>query len=239
MHELDGELYFAIDERNHSIDLQEKGRLKPAEYTGGDEDMFTIPDLSLELGAHRRGQDPRCPRPNCVRPTSSTAPSATAASASTTSASCGRRIHCTRRTTNTWCRTGKVQIVDEFTGRIYDGRRFLDGLHQALEAKEGVTIERETQTVASITLQNFYRMYERLAGMTGTAFTEAKEFYEIYRVDVIEIPTNQAIARSDDDDQIYRSKREKYVAVTRRSWSCIRRASLCWWARSVSRCPRS
>jgi preprotein translocase subunit SecA len=213
MHELDGELYFAIDERNHSIDLQEKGRLKLAEYTGGDEDMFTIPDLSLELV--RIGEDKTLDAEGRMRVTDELNRTFSDRSERIHNISQLLRAYTLYEKDNEYVvQDGKVQIVDEFTGRIMHGRRFSDGLHQALEAKEGVTIERETQTVASITLQNFYRMYERLAGMTGTAFTEAKEFYEIYKLDVIEIPTNQPIARSDDDDQIYRSKREKYVAVT-------------------------
>ena len=108
---------------------------------------------------------------------------------------------------------GKVMIVDEFTGRLMPGRRFSDGLHQALEAKEGVKIERETQTLATITLQNFFRLYSKLAGMTGTAETEAGEFWEIYKLDVVVIPTNRPVRRCDYEDEIYRTKREKYNAV--------------------------
>ena len=107
----------------------------------------------------------------------------------------------------------KVMIVDEQTGRIMDGRRYSDGLHQAIEAKENVKIEAATQTFATITLQNYFRMYEKLSGMTGTAITEAGEFWEIYKLDVIEIPTNRPIARKDRDDLIYKTKREKYNAV--------------------------
>ena len=108
---------------------------------------------------------------------------------------------------------GKVVIVDEFTGRMMPGRRFSDGLHQALEAKEGVRIERDNQTLATITLQNYFRMYDKLAGMTGTAETEESEFVEIYGLQVVVIPTNRPIARTDGDDQIYRTKREKFNAV--------------------------
>ena len=107
----------------------------------------------------------------------------------------------------------KVKIVDEQTGRIMDGRRFSDGLHQALEAKENVKIEDATQTLATVTLQNYFRMYNKLSGMTGTAVTEAGEFWEIYKLDVIEIPTNRPIARDDRQDLIYKTKREKYNAV--------------------------
>jgi len=108
---------------------------------------------------------------------------------------------------------GKVMIVDEFTGRLMPGRRYSDGLHQALEAKENVKIERETQTLATITLQNFFRLYSKLAGMTGTAETEAGEFWEIYKLDVVVIPTNEIIRRADHDDVVYRTKREKYNAI--------------------------
>ena len=107
----------------------------------------------------------------------------------------------------------KVKIVDEQTGRIMEGRRYSDGLHQAIEAKENVKIEAATQTYATITLQNYFRMYHKLSGMTGTAITEAGEFWEIYKLDVIEIPTNRPIARKDEDDLIYKTKREKYNAV--------------------------
>ena len=107
----------------------------------------------------------------------------------------------------------KVMIVDEQTGRIMDGRRYSDGLHQAIEAKENVKIEDATQTFATVTLQNYFRMYRKLAGMTGTAVTEAGEFWEIYKLDVVEIPTNKPIARDDRQDLVYKTKREKYNAV--------------------------
>ena len=107
----------------------------------------------------------------------------------------------------------KVKIVDEQTGRIMEGRRYSDGLHQAIEAKENVKIEAATQTYATVTLQNYFRMYQKLSGMTGTAETEAGEFYKIYELDVVEIPTNRPIARKDKEDLIYRSVREKFNAV--------------------------
>jgi len=108
---------------------------------------------------------------------------------------------------------GKVMIVDEFTGRVLPGRRYSDGLHQSIEAKEGVRIEAETQTLATITLQNFFRMYDKIAGMTGTAETEAQELWDIYKLDVMVIPTNQDVIRDDQEDQIYRTRREKYNAI--------------------------
>ena len=107
----------------------------------------------------------------------------------------------------------KVMIVDEQTGRIMDGRRYSDGLHQAIEAKENVKIEDATQTFATVTLQNYFRMYRKLSGMTGTAVTEAGELWEIYKLDVVEIPTNRPIARDDREDLVYKTKREKYNAV--------------------------
>ena len=106
-----------------------------------------------------------------------------------------------------------MKIVDEQTGRIMDGRRYSDGLHQAIEAKENVKIEDATQTFATVTLQNYFSMYNKLAGMTGTAVTEAGEFWEIYKLDVVEIPTNRPIARDDREDLVYKTKREKYNAV--------------------------
>ncbi len=107
----------------------------------------------------------------------------------------------------------KVKIVDEQTGRIMEGRRYSEGLHQAIEAKERVTVEAATQTFATITLQNYFRMYHKLAGMTGTAETEAGEFWDIYKLDVVVIPTNRPIARNDMEDRLYKTKREKYTAV--------------------------
>src|SRR5205085_8722581 len=108
---------------------------------------------------------------------------------------------------------GEVKIVDEFTGRIMEGRRWSEGLHQAVEAKEGVKIQEEHQTLATITLQNYFRLYEKLAGMTGTAKTEEKEFVEIYGLDVVEIPTNVAVARADENDYIFKTKDAKWNAV--------------------------
>ena len=107
----------------------------------------------------------------------------------------------------------KVLIVDQFTGRKMPGRRWSDGLHQAVEAKEGVQIDRETQTLATITIQNYFRLYEKLGGMTGTAETEANEFHDIYALDVIVIPTNRNVDRKDSNDRIYKTRREKYNAV--------------------------
>src|SRR5207247_173688 len=118
---------------------------------------------------------------------------------------------------------GKVLIVDEFTGRLMPGRRYSEGLHQAIEAKEGVRVEGETQTLATITLQNFFRMYEKLAGMTGTAETESREFWEIYKLDVSVIPSHRPVLRNDYDDVVYRTKREKYNALIDEIANCHER----------------
>ena len=120
-------------------------------------------------------------------------------------------------------RDNQVQIIDEFTGRVLEGRRYSDGLHQAIEAKEGVPIQNENQTFASTTYQNYFRLYQKLSGMTGTAMTEANEFYDIYKLDVVEIPTNVSIARKDLNDQIYRTEKEKYNAITNKIIECSKR----------------
>ena len=130
----------------------------------------------------------------------------------------------------------QVVIVDEFTGRLMPGRRFSDGLHQALEAKENVKVEAENQTLASITFQNFFRMYEKLAGMTGTADTEAVEFKEIYNLDVTVMPTNRPMIRIDYPDMIYKTQREKFDAIVADiDPTATSAASPCWWARCPSR----
>ena len=118
---------------------------------------------------------------------------------------------------------GQVVIIDEFTGRMMPGRRYSEGLHQALEAKEHVEIQPENQTLASITFQNYFRLYDKLAGMTGTAATEANEFMDIYGLDVVEIPTNVPVCRIDDDDEIYRTAKEKYDAIVQSIADCRRR----------------
>ena len=128
-----------------------------------------------------------------------------------------------RRDTDYIVRKGKVQIIDEFTGRVLDGRRFSDGLHQAIEAKENVKVEEENQTLASITYQNYFRLYKKLAGMTGTAMTEAEEFYDIYKLNTVSIPTNKEMLRKDFNDQIYRTEIEKYNAITNKIVDCNKR----------------
>jgi len=209
MHELDEELYFAIDEKAHTIDTTEKGRefLSP-----NDPEMFVLPDLGERM--HQINTD-----------TALSVEEKEKLKAELTKdyAEKSDRVHSIAQLLRAYSlyekdveyvvNEGKVLIVDEFTGRLMPGRRYSDGLHQALEAKEGVRVEGETQTLATITLQNYFRMYHKLAGMTGTAETEAGEFWEIYKLDVTVIPTNQPIRRNDDEDQIYRTRREKYNAV--------------------------
>jgi preprotein translocase subunit SecA len=213
LHVADNELLYSIDERNHQIDLQEKGRQKLAMYMSADEDVFVLPDLSEELV--KIDEDASLDEAGRLKKKDEL---------NRTFGDRSERIHNISQLLRAYTlyekdneyvvQDGKVQIVDEFTGRIMHGRRFSDGLHQALEAKENVNIERETQTVASITLQNFFRMYDKLAGMTGTAATEANEFWDIYKLDVVEIPTNKPIARGDWNDLIFRTKKEKYNAIT-------------------------
>src|SRR6185312_6172010 len=120
-------------------------------------------------------------------------------------------------------RDDKIVIIDEFTGRMMEGRRYSEGLHQALEAKEGVTVQAENQTLASITFQNYFRLYPKLAGMTGTAMTEADEFAEIYKLEVVEIPTNVPVQRRDKDDEVYRTAREKNEAIVAQVLECRER----------------
>ena len=117
----------------------------------------------------------------------------------------------------------KIIIIDEFTGRMMEGRRYSEGLHQALEAKERVTVQNENQTLASITFQNYFRLYPKLAGMTGTAMTESQEFGDIYKLEVIEIPTNEPVRRGDTDDEVYRTTREKYDAIVQHVLECRER----------------
>ena len=210
MHIIDADLYFVIDEKNNQVDLTEKG----VEYlsTSVQEDnFFVLPDIGMEIAKIEK---------------SGLSSEEEAAQKEVLFKDFGiksERIHTMtqlfkaytlfEKDTEYVVMENKVMIVDEQTGRIMDGRRYSDGLHQAIEAKEDVKIEAATQTFATVTLQNYFRMYHKLSGMTGTAVTEAGEFWEIYKLDVVEIPTNRPIARKDEDDLIYKTKREKYNAV--------------------------
>ena len=219
MHELDEDLYYTIDEKSRNADLLEEARklMSPS-----DPDRFTVPDLTAQLselegrdefsGEQKIGERDRLYQAYGVA---------------------NNRNHAVQALLKAYAlfdkdveyvvQDGKVIIVDEFTGRLMPGRRYSDGLHQAIEAKETVKVEGETQTLATITLQNFFRMYTKLAGMTGTAETEAGEFWEIYKLEVAVIPTNKPIKRSDHNDVVYRTKREKFKAAIDEIADCHQR----------------
>ena len=209
MPKVDVELYYVIDEKNNQIELSDKG----VEYLSGKDDpnFFVMPEIGLEIAKIEKQGLPLEEEAKLkevlfkdfgVK---------------------SERIHTLNQLLKAYALfekdiqyvviDNKVMIVDEQTGRIMDGRRYSDGLHQAIEAKENVKIEDATQTFATVTLQNFFRMYKKLSGMTGTAVTEAGEFWEIYKLDVVEIPTNRPIVRDDREDLVYKTKREKYNAV--------------------------
>ncbi len=203
------ELFFVVDEKKHDADLMEKGRrfLSPA-----DPDSFTLPDIGPHLTAV--DSDPNLTteqRANAKRDLRNLSDVRAAA------------IHGISQLLKAYClyerdvhyvvRDDKVTIIDESTGREMAGRRWSDGLHQAVEAKENVAIEKESQTFATITIQNYFRLYEKLAGMTGTAETEAAEFHDIYQLDVLPVPTNAPNIRVDENDQLYKTRREKFNAV--------------------------
>ncbi|HHJ51967.1 MAG TPA: preprotein translocase subunit SecA, partial [Caldithrix abyssi] len=204
-----GELYYIVDEKNHIIDLTEKGResMNPAEP-----EMFLLPDLGEEIA--KIENDEQLSYEEKLIKKEALHELYNQRSEKLQNISQLLRAYALYEKDQEYVvQDGKVLIVDEFTGRIMQGRRYSDGLHQAIEAKENVKIERETQTLATITLQNYFRMYDKLAGMTGTAETEAAEFWEIYKLDVVVIPTNKPVIRKDYEDVIYRTKREKYNAV--------------------------
>ncbi|MBZ9629105.1 preprotein translocase subunit SecA [Psychroflexus sp. CAK1W] len=209
MHKVDAELYFTIEEKSNQIDLTDKG----IDFLSGDDnkDFFVMPEIGMEIAQIEKQNLPKEEeaerKEELYRDFSVKS----------------ERIHTLRQLLKAYTlfekdteyvvMDNKVKIVDEQTGRIMDGRRYSDGLHQAIEAKESVKIEDATQTFATVTLQNYFRMYNKLAGMTGTAMTEAGEFWEIYKLDVMEIPTNKPIARDDKQDKVFKTKREKYNAI--------------------------
>ena len=204
-------LYFVVDEKLNSCDLTDKGTAWLANQVN-DKDLFVLPDITGQLSAlegdtsltdeERINKKDEMLQHYAVQ---------------------SERVHTLQQLLKAYCMfnkddeyvviDGEVKIVDEQTGRIMEGRRWSDGLHQAVEAKEHVKVEAATQTFATITLQNYFRMYHKLAGMTGTASTEAGEFWDIYKLDVVEIPTNRPVIRDDMDDRIYKTAREKYRAV--------------------------
>ena len=208
MHEIDDTLYFSIDERTNVVDLSEKGR----NYLSPDEpNSFVIPDLG-EL-FHKLDKSDKNEKDIIVEKEKLQSQHSQVSEKIHTINQLLRAFSLFEKDVEYIVQDGKVLIVDQHTGRIMHGRQFSDGMHQAIEAKESVTIQRETQTVATITIQNYFRMYEKLAGMTGTAITEASELMSIYNLDVIEIPTNKPLTRIDHEDRIYKTKREKFSAV--------------------------
>lgn len=211
MHKIDVDLFFVIDEKNNSVDMTEKG-IDLITGTTNDPHFFIIPNVGGEIAdlEKKTFADPKekiLLKESLMRDFSVKS----------------ERIHTVNQLLKAYSlfeidqeyviAEGQIKIVDEQTGRIMEGRRYSDGLHQALEAKENVKIEAATQTYATVTLQNYFRMYNKLAGMTGTAETEANEFWDIYKLDVVVIPTNRAISRKDEQDLVYKTKREKYNAV--------------------------
>ena len=209
MKKIDVELFFTIDEKNNSIQLTDKG----IDLVSGNEerDFFIMPDIGAEIAKLEKN--------NLDKESLLEQKDALIRDYSIKS----ERIHSINQLLKAYTlfekeveyvvMDGKVKIVDESTGRILDGRRYSDGLHQAIEAKEDVTVEAATQTYATVTLQNYFRMYHKLSGMTGTAETEAKEFWDIYELDVVVVPTNKPVIRKDEDDWVFKTAREKYNAV--------------------------
>ena len=210
MPEVDEDLWFVVEEKNNQIDLTDKGIAHLSEITKNDH-FFVLPDIGVKVGeidqSEGAPEEKASLKEELYRDFSIKS----------------ERIHTMNQLLKAYTvfekdveyvvMDNKVMIVDEQTGRIMDGRRYSDGLHQAIEAKENVKIEDATQTFATVTLQNYFRMYRKLAGMTGTAITEAGEFWEIYKLDVVEIPTNKPVTRDDKEDLVYKTSREKYNAV--------------------------
>ncbi|MCB2199160.1 preprotein translocase subunit SecA [bacterium] len=211
-HELDEGLYIAIDEKAHTIDLTDKGREELAKLEGVESEFFVLPDLGDQF-ADLDNEESLSDEERLKLKTDAELKMAERSSVLHTINQLLRAHSLYEKDEEYVIEQNKVQIVDEFTGRIMYGRRYSDGLHQAIEAKEGVKVEAETQTIATITLQNYFRLYGKLAGMTGTAETEEDEFFKIYEMEVSVIPTNRPIARIDEPDDIYRTKREKYKAI--------------------------
>jgi preprotein translocase subunit SecA len=203
-------LYFHIDEKNNQVELTDKGLHFITKHEE-DPNFFVLPDLSVALAdieQEQSSQEVRLQKKEeLIQEYSQKAD----------------RIHTVQQLLKAYTLfdkdveyvviDGQVKIVDEQTGRIMEGRRYSDGLHQAIEAKENVKIEAATQTYATVTLQNYFRMYHKLAGMTGTAETEAAELWNIYKLDVVSIPTNLSLVRKDHEDLVYKTKREKFKAV--------------------------
>ncbi|MFA6472232.1 MAG: preprotein translocase subunit SecA, partial [Candidatus Latescibacterota bacterium] len=209
MTEIDEELLFVVDEKNHTIIFTDKALNGMRQE---ERDVFVIPDLNEEISTIE-SDDTLSAEEKIIKQEQLTTEFAVKTEKIHNANQLLRAYTLYEKDQQYVIQDGKVMIVDEFTGRLMTGRRYSDGLHQALEAKENVHIEQETQTLATITLQNYFRMYEKLAGMTGTAETEASEFWEIYKLEVVVIPTNKPCIRVDGEDQIYRTRREKYNAI--------------------------
>ncbi len=209
MPKVDAELYYVIEEKNNQVELTDKG----IDYISGTEDpnFFILPEIGLEIA--KIEQQNLSPEDEAVVKEDLFKDFSVKSERIHTLNQLLKAYALFEKDTQYVVMDNKVMIVDEQTGRIMDGRRYSDGLHQAIEAKENVKIEDATQTFATVTLQNYFRMYRKLSGMTGTAITEAGEFWEIYKLDVIEIPTNKPIARDDREDLVFKTKREKYNAV--------------------------
>ncbi|MCP4706635.1 MAG: preprotein translocase subunit SecA, partial [candidate division Zixibacteria bacterium] len=219
MYEIDETLNYVIIERENSIDLTDFGR---TQFSSDIQELFTIPDLNVGLseieGDETMSSDEKTKRTDELYRLHGDR---------------SEKVHSISQLLKAYAlfekdveyvvQDGKIMIVDEFTGRLMPGRRYSDGLHQAIEAKENVKIEGESQTLATITLQNYFRMYDKLAGMTGTAETEAQELFDIYKLDVVCIPTNEAVRRDDCDDVIYKTRREKYNAIIEEISECYRK----------------
>jgi preprotein translocase subunit SecA len=209
MWEADEDLFYVVEEKHHNVDMTEKGR----EFLARDDpDFFVLPDLAGETGSIQQDSS-LSPEQKTKRQDQVEREYAIKNEQISNVDQLLRAYSLYAKDDEYVIQEGKIIIVDEFTGRLMPGRRFSEGLHQALEAKEGVQVEKETQTLATITIQNFFRMYDKLAGMTGTAETEEAEFHSIYELDVVVIPTNEPVRRMDYDDIIYRTKKEKYKAI--------------------------
>jgi len=207
--EVDDELYFVIDEKSNIVDLTEKGRqfVSPK-----DPNMFVLPDLSEAIGKIDKDEHLTA-KEKLFEKEKAYQDYARKNEILANLRALLKAYSLFEKDVEYVVQDDRVIIVDQFTGRLMPGRRYSDGLHQAIEAKERVRVQEETQTFATITIQNYFRMYEKLAGMTGTAATEANEFWEIYKLDVVEIPTKEPVRRLDYEDIVYRSKREKYNAI--------------------------
>jgi preprotein translocase subunit SecA len=210
MHKVDAELYFVIEEKHNSVDLAEKG-LELITKNMGDDQFFILPDVGAEIAEIEKmdGDD----RSKAEKKDELMRNFAVKSERVHTMSQLIKAYTVFERDTEYVVMENKVKIVDEQTGRIMEGRRYSDGLHQAIEAKENVKVEAASQTHATITLQNYFRMYNKLSGMTGTAETEAGELWDIYELDVMVIPTNRPIVRDDREDFVYKTNREKYNAV--------------------------